>query len=149
MFLQNVGKNLFDVFSIFACFYADSKIILFNIDFNMENKSYKKMCFPCYKLAQIKISSKRDRYSWTYLGCVDLLSKRKALYKNMGTYQNLKGEIKEIKVYCLTNQIQIDLIVYLQISQPPYYLAQIISQLLHYLNYFAVLDKFQLINEFM
>lgn len=76
----------------------------------------KKMCFPCYKLAQIKISSKRDRYSWTYLGCVDLLSKRKALYKNMGTYQNLKGEIKEIKVYCLTNQIQIDLIVYLQIS---------------------------------
>lgn len=109
----------------------------------------KKMCFPCYKLAYIKISSKRDRYSWTYLGCVDLLSKRKALYKNMGTYQNLKGEIKEIKVYCLTNQIQIDLIVYLQISQPPYYLAQIISQLLHYLNYFAVLDKFQLINEFM
>lgn len=108
-----------------------------------------KMCFSCYKLAQIKISSKRDRYSWTYLGCVDLLSKRKALYKNMGTYQNLKGEIKEIKVYCLTNQIQIDLIVYLQISQPPYYLAQIISQLLHYLNYFAVLDKFQLINEFM
>lgn len=44
MFLQNVGKNLFDVFSIFACFYADSKIILFNIDFNMENKSYKKKC---------------------------------------------------------------------------------------------------------
>lgn len=54
MFLQNVGKNLFDVFSIFAYFYADSKIILFNIDFNMENKSYKKCVFHVINLRRSK-----------------------------------------------------------------------------------------------